>query len=299
MKILIDESQYNRIVSTLNEQNQVTTQPTCNENGCYGTYVGAEFTNNGDVAHQYSNTITKEVGKKLKELFKSGTYVKVDMDGIRMSTKGMGSGNVVYKVIIPFIGVSNECDAMTGFAHVGGWGHTPALSARKSEILSYIPSGKTQNQVVDNQLDVSDLTKTKEGLEEYWIQWRHRDYQSKCGAGQSKVAPKKSTQSTSNSQKKLVIRTADLSSFMEAIKSGTEGKTFDLKKSTADVDRFVANFVEDPNGTKVIKMVLAVSLPNKPCESCKSILTKNNAQVVDEGTFEGGKREYNLIAIIS
>jgi hypothetical protein len=109
----------------------------------------------------------------------------------------------------------------------------------------------------------------------------------------------KPTQTTSTGQKKLVIRTADLTSFMEAIKTGTAGKTFDLKKSTTDVDGFIANLVEDPNGTKIIKMVLAVSLSGQNCESCKSILAKNNAQVVDKGTFEDGKRIYNLIAIIS
>jgi hypothetical protein len=113
------------------------------------------------------------------------------------------------------------------------------------------------------------------------------------------VQVNKSTQTPASGQKKLVIRTADLTSFMEAIKTGTAGKTFDLKKSTADVDGFIANLVEDPNGTKIIKMVLAVSLSGQNCESCKSILAKNNAQVVDKGTFEDGKRIYNLIAIIS
>jgi hypothetical protein len=100
-------------------------------------------------------------------------------------------------------------------------------------------------------------------------------------------------------QKKLVIKTPDLTSFMEAIKTGTVNKTFDLTKVDINVDDFTTTLVEDSKGTKILKMVLAVSLSGQNCESCKSILAKNNAQVVDKGTFEGGKRIYNLIAIIS
>lgn len=103
----------------------------------------------------------------------------------------------------------------------------------------------------------------------------------------------------STGQKKLVIKTPDLTSFMEAIKTGTVNKTFDLTRADINVDDFTTTLVEDPKGTKILKMVLAVSLSGQNCESCKSILAKNNAQVVNKGTFEGGKRIYNLIAIIS
>lgn len=103
----------------------------------------------------------------------------------------------------------------------------------------------------------------------------------------------------STGQKKLVIKTPDLTSFMEAIKTGTVNKTFDLTKADINVDDFTTTLVEDPKGTKILKMVLAVSLSGQNCESCKSILAKNNAQVVNKGTFESGKRIYNLIAIIS
>ena len=159
---------------------QVSETPNCSQNGCVGKYSGPEFNSQGDIAHQYSNIMHKAVAAKLKELYSQGIYSKVDLNNIKLSTKGMGTGNVVYIVDIPFIQVSDKCDAMTGFNHVGGWNHSPQLSERKKELLNYIPQGKNQNVILNDELFISPLTKTPEGLQEYWIQWRHRDYQSDC-----------------------------------------------------------------------------------------------------------------------
>lgn len=56
---------------------QVSDSPICDNNGCHGTYRGPEYTSqNGDIAHQYSNKISNAVGSKLKELYKNGTYIQ-------------------------------------------------------------------------------------------------------------------------------------------------------------------------------------------------------------------------------
>lgn len=157
--------------------------PICNETGCYGVYRGVEFVhpkfieqlhlNGTDVAHQYSNKISEYVGKTLKKLYLEGKYSKVDFKRIRMSTTGMGSGYnyVEYYVEIPFKRVPKE-QAMTAFDHCGGWGHVPDLKQRKFDLL------KSPNSVVKHKrLFISRLFITKEGLQEYWIQWRHKDYQ--------------------------------------------------------------------------------------------------------------------------
>lgn len=157
--------------------------PICNETGCYGVYRGVEFIhpkyieqfqlNGTDVAHQYSNKMAEYVGKKLKQLYLEGNYSKVDFNRIRMSTTGMGSGYnyVEYYVEIPFKKVPKE-QAMTAFDHCGGWGHVPDLKQRKIDLL------KSPKTVVKNRkLYISRLFITKEGLQEYWIQWRHKDYQ--------------------------------------------------------------------------------------------------------------------------
>lgn len=156
--------------------------PVCSEKGCTGVYKGVEFVDEEymiklkltgtDIAHNYSNVMCKYVGNKLKELYNQGLYSKVDLKHIRMTTKGMGDGDqyVEYKVVIPFVRVKTKQQAMTAFDHSGGWGHRPDIEERKRQLLKGgIVKGK--------RLYISPLKKTPEGLQEYWIQWRHPKYQ--------------------------------------------------------------------------------------------------------------------------
>ncbi|MEY3737858.1 MAG: hypothetical protein RL544_636 [Bacteroidota bacterium] len=144
----------------------------CSDSSCNGIYIGPEFLNGSDIAHQFSNKICYRVGVKLKALYKTGKYTKVDFSKIVITTVGMGSGNVTYKISIPLIRVKEKCMAFTSFDHVGGWNHAPALSARKEQLKSVLMKSDT--------LHISNLFRTKEGLEEYWIQWRNRDIQFQC-----------------------------------------------------------------------------------------------------------------------
>ena len=157
--------------------------PICTDNGCTGKYAGVEFVNEEhqfklgltgtDIAHNYSNLMCKYVGKKLKQLYREGKYSKVDFRNIKMTTKGMDDGDdyVEYNLSIPFKRVENASQAMTGFDHSGGWGHPPEIEKRKYQLLH------TKRRIVKNQrLYVSALKSTPEGLQEYWIQWKHADY---------------------------------------------------------------------------------------------------------------------------
>lgn len=145
---------------------------TCNARFCEGTYFGPEFINGEDIAHQFSNTMSTAVGDHLKVLFNHGNYSRVDFSGIKMITAGMGSGTVRYSLYIPIMTVSGRCDAYTSFDHVGGWRHKPALEARKKQLQKALMKGET--------LSVSELTFTDEGLQEHWIQWRHKVMQAQC-----------------------------------------------------------------------------------------------------------------------
>ena len=144
----------------------------CNENGCKGTYAGPEFINGADIAHQFSNKMSRKVGDMLKDLYQQADYKKVDFSKIIMTTKGMGSGDVTYYLSIPFIKVKRKCDAFTSFDHVGGWNHSPELIKRKEALSTVL--------MVGHQLDISDLKITAEGLHEYWIQWKNKDVQADC-----------------------------------------------------------------------------------------------------------------------
>lgn len=146
----------------------------CTDNSCSGEYIGPEFINKSDVAHQFSNKMSKAVGDQLKDLYDNNKYSKVDFDNIQMSTVGMGSGNVIYKLKIPFLQVKDKCEAYTSFDHVGGWNHKPALEKRKRELGRLLLDGES--------LVLSDLKLTKEGLQEYWIQWKNKEKQLKCAS---------------------------------------------------------------------------------------------------------------------
>ena len=153
---------------TLTESYEIT----CDDKGCRGAYQGPEFINGSDVAHQFSNKMSSRVGDKLKELYDNQQYSKVDFARVKMATPGMGTGTVTYHLDVPFIRVNEKCEAYTSFDHVGGWNHAPALKARKKQLQSALLEGE--------QLDISDLKKTPEGLQEYWIQWKNKSRQSDC-----------------------------------------------------------------------------------------------------------------------
>ncbi len=157
-----------QLKSSNNDGNQIQ----CSKNGCSGTYIGPEFVNGDDIAHQFSNKMSKAVGEQLKELFRNKEYSKVDFKNISMSTDGMGSGNVTYTLSIPFMAVLEPCNAYTSFDHVGGWNHSPALASRKKQLQSVLLNEET--------LDISALKTTNEGLQEYWIQWKNKEVQASC-----------------------------------------------------------------------------------------------------------------------
>ncbi len=105
---------YSNLLSFQNKQNTSTADPnrnqiTCTDTGCSGKYIEPEFVNGDDVAHQFSNTMSKAVGDKLKELYNKGTFVVVDFSAILMSTERMGSGKVIYTLEIPFKNVYDKC----------------------------------------------------------------------------------------------------------------------------------------------------------------------------------------------
>ncbi len=148
----------------------------CNDSFCKVNYNGPEFVINDteiiDTAHRMSNLISNKVGKKLKQLFDEKKYSKVDLEKIRMSSIDMDNlGSVKLEIFIPFKRVKKKCDAATAFDHSGGWDHAPEIENRIKN-LSEI--------AVCKKLEVSQLIKTPENFQEYWIQWKHETRQADC-----------------------------------------------------------------------------------------------------------------------
>ena len=148
----------------------------CNDSFCKVNYYGPEFAIHKfkiiDTAHRMSNLISGEVGKKLKSLFDKKKYAKVDLKKIRMTSIDMDNlCSVKLEIFIPFKRVKNPCEARTGFDHSGGWGHDPEIEIRKKDLSGI---------AVCEQLEISPLIKTPENFQEYWIQWKHKDFQANC-----------------------------------------------------------------------------------------------------------------------
>ena len=148
----------------------------CTDSFCKVNYSGPEFTiHKGeiiDTAHRMSNLISGEVGKKLKSLFDKKKYAKVDLNKIRMTSIDMDNlGSVKLEIFIPFKRVKNPCEARTGFDHSGGWDHDPEIEKRKKQLSGI---------AVCEQLEISPLIKTPENFQEYWIQWKHKEFQANC-----------------------------------------------------------------------------------------------------------------------
>jgi hypothetical protein len=148
----------------------------CTDSFCSLNYSGPEFTiQKGeiiDTAHRMSNLISGEVGKKLKSLFDKKKYAKVDLKNIRMTSIDMDNlGSVKLEIFIPFKRVKNPCEASTSFDHSGGWDHDPEIEERKKKLLGI---------AVCEELEISPLIRTPENFQEYWIQWKHKEFQANC-----------------------------------------------------------------------------------------------------------------------
>ena len=143
--------------------------------GFSGKYFGAEFDSKGDVAHQFSNKVTDIIGKHLKKCYEKGEYLKVDFKNTKITTTGLDlKGKVEFVIEMPFLKVG-KCEAFTGIEHVGTWvnQNNEKLDARLNEKLQNLKT-----------LSVGEADKayfhTEQGYKEYWIQFKHKNYQSIC-----------------------------------------------------------------------------------------------------------------------
>lgn len=142
------------------------------KNFCYASYEGAEFNQDGDIAHQLSNRVADTLGKYLKAAFKKGDYLALDFDHTKITTEGLDlEGSVKYYIQFPFLH-TNKRDAFTGIEHCGSWDNESNYSLYK----------KLQERLINLQKMSVGSIKTKqfttaEKFKEYWIQFKHKEYQ--------------------------------------------------------------------------------------------------------------------------
>jgi hypothetical protein len=153
---------------------------TIDQNGLNGTYKGLEFVDTGDVmyndvAHQFSNYVADTLGKFLKASYKAGNYYSIDFKKTKITTKGMDMKDTVVYCINMVFKKTDKYGASTGIEHCGSWGGQADLLLKKRldetiKNLAPICIGrpKTCKYV------------TKEKFKEYWIQFKHKNYQGDC-----------------------------------------------------------------------------------------------------------------------
>ena len=153
---------------------------TIDQNGLYGTYKGLEFVDTGDVmyndvAHQFSNFVADTLGKFLKASYKAGNYYCIDFKKTKITTKGMDMKDTVVYCINMAFKKKDKCGASTGIEHCGSWGGQAddILKKRLDETITNlaplcIGRPKTYKYVTD------------EKFKEYWIQFKHKNYQGDC-----------------------------------------------------------------------------------------------------------------------
>ena len=138
----------------------------------FANYEGAEFNQDGDIAHQLSNRVADTLGKYLKAAFTKGDYLALDFDHTKITTEGLDlKGSVKYCIQFPFLH-TNKRDAFTGIEHCGSWDNESNYSLYK----------KLQERLVNLQKMSIGSIKTKqfttpEKFKEYWIQFKHKEYQ--------------------------------------------------------------------------------------------------------------------------
>ncbi|MFM7596272.1 MAG: hypothetical protein ACKO4Y_08850 [Flavobacteriales bacterium] len=146
------------------------------DKGLIGYFRGPEYNEDGDIAHQFSNKVAERVGVYLKERYSKKVYLKVDLAAVRIKTQGLNQVDSVYYAIeMPFKRVT-KCDAFTGIEHCGSWNYQPILLLNKR--FKELREGLSERCSVGNS--AYQFYKNEEGFQEYWIQFKHKDYQADC-----------------------------------------------------------------------------------------------------------------------
>jgi hypothetical protein len=129
------------------------------------------------------------------------------MGAITMSAtsvhNGQNSNPTVVTITIPFVKVTDKCEAYTSFDHVGGWGHTPELETRKTELKSLLIPGETFDVSEEKSTNPNSSNFPNGSLNEYWIQWKEKTRQSNCVGTTNKNQPNQTNQQQNKSKETI------------------------------------------------------------------------------------------------
>ena len=179
-----NNKQHKRKIQEEERKSEIKRKPnysvTIDQNGLYGTYKGLEFVDTGDVmyndvAHQFSNFVADTLGKFLKASYKAGNYYSIDFKKTKITTKGMDMKDTVVYCINMAFKKTDKCGASTGIEHCGSWGgqEDDLLKKRLDETIQKLAAISIGRPKTCKYV-------TKEKFKEYWIQFKHKNYQGDC-----------------------------------------------------------------------------------------------------------------------
>ena len=179
-----NNKQHKRKIKEEERKSEIKRKPnysvTIDQNGLYGTYKGLEFVDTGDVmyndvAHQFSNFVADTLGKFLKASYKAGNYYSIDFKKTKITTKGMDMKDTVVYCINMAFKKTDKCGASTGIEHCGSWGgqEDDLLKKRLDETIQKLAAISIGRPKTCKYV-------TKEKFKEYWIQFKHKNYQGDC-----------------------------------------------------------------------------------------------------------------------
>jgi len=231
--------------------------------------------NNADTPHQLAGiTVFYEAAPYLKELYRSGVYVKPDMPNITMQRVR----NKMFKISIPLI-KTTEDKAIPNINERGGMG---GGLGNLTEITN-IENNQDHKLIEKRQVTAGDITET-------FICFRNIvNFPIKtqaAGTQGQQAAP-------------IDITGKDLDDLMTKIKTATAGKSLNLSTIQLDMDKLKFSVAAGP--VKVFSLALRYNRANDPtCPACENTVSKNpeyRATSLKTGKFENSTRMYSLIVL--
>jgi len=230
--------------------------------------------NTKDTPHQLAGiTVFYEAAPYLKELYRSGVYVKPDMPKITMQRVL----NKMFKISIPLI-KTTEDKAITNINERGGMDHSGDLTE-----ITDIENNQDHKLIEKHQVKAGDITET-------FICFRNIvNFPIKTQAAGSQGQQAAAINITGTSEDDLMTK----------IKTATIGKSLNLSTIQLDMDKL--KFSVETGTVPVFSLALRFNLPNEPtCPACDNTVSKNpeyRATSLKTGKFENSTRMYSLIVL--
>ena len=260
--------------------------------GVTGVYKGPESGfcinhlsgNTGDTIHQLAGVVAREVtAKYLKELYRQGTYVKPDLNGINML-----KADNFFQIDIPFI-KTTEDKAITNFNERGGMGHE--ANDTFQAFMATIENNKRYG-LIETVKKVASGGRSND-ITEHFVAFRDlKDFPIKTQPSQNNTPNTNQTQSPQNNNKKPAsVKGNDLLDLRVKLTAETKNISIDVNSIKVDMNNYTVSY--NYGDTKIQKLSLLFDDRGDLYNRLESILIDNpTMKVLKDGKINKNGKEY-------